>query len=217
MKNNYCEGNNSLIDDSNLNNSIYTCLVTNNIITIDQFKDTLIEDISRMAEGRSVTETAYSLLSLLAQDIVSIKLMDEERENEFNLAEESINTVTKKLQTTKRKRDYLADYYKNYLSVVCVKKNLVFNGSVDDHSKYGKYVYSSKRLRNLGVVDSQHSYVFSCDEPIIIKLDSNLLTDHISLEELLRMKVGGIKKIKLNNELFDIEGLIGIINELYID
>lgn len=204
--------------------------------TIDLLKEAIIDDLNFL-EDKKITSrhNLYSeLLFMLAQDIVILRFMSEERSKELRINELSYDNLCYRDDYLSSKIELYQNYLNSFVAKLAVKKRGLFGFVADDiarDSKYGTHKYSADRLMSMGVLVqiyespdvSEIFFLFLSDSPLLFSVEiyvQNILVSHpvsFRFDDLLKLKKNG-------NSVCDIAGIcsfsvcrfIDLVNSKYI-
>ncbi|ADM12496.1 putative RasGAP domain-containing protein [Encephalitozoon intestinalis ATCC 50506] len=205
--------------------------------TIDQLKESIIDDLNFL-EDKKITSrhNLYSeLLFMLAQDIVILRFMSEERSKELRINEISYDNLCYKDDYLSGKIELYQNYLNSFAAKLAIKRRSLFGfNGVDDiirDSKYGTHKYSAEKLMNMGVLVqiydspdiSEIFFLFLSDTPLLFSVEiyvQNILVSHpvsFRFDDLLKLRKNG-------NNICDIAGIcsfsvcrfIDLVNSKYI-
>ncbi|KMV65328.1 cellular morphogenesis/cytokinesis regulationprotein [Encephalitozoon cuniculi EcunIII-L] len=205
--------------------------------TVDHLKESIIDDLNFL-EDKEITSrhNLYSeLLFMLAQDIVILRFMSEERNKELRINEISYDNLCYRDDYLSSKIELYQNYLNSFVAKLAVKKKSLFGFSgVDDitrDSKYGTHKYSAEKLMGMGVLVqiydspdiSEIFFLFLSDSPLLFSVEiyvQNILVSHpvsFRFDDLLKLKKNG-------NTVCDIAGIcsfsvckfINLVNSKYV-
>lgn len=205
--------------------------------TIDQLKESIIDDLNFL-EDKKITSRhgLYSeLLFMLAQDIVVLRFMSEERSKELRINELSYDNLCYRDEHLSAKIELYQNYLNSFVAKLAAKKRLFFSftdstGNAKD-SRYGTYRYTAERLMSMGVLVqiydspdiSEIFFLFISDAPLLLSVEvyvQNILVSHpvsFRFDDLLKLKKNG-------NSVCDIAGIcsfnvckfVDLVNAKYV-
>ncbi|AFM99270.1 cellular morphogenesis/cytokinesis regulation protein [Encephalitozoon hellem ATCC 50504] len=205
--------------------------------SIDQLKESIIDDLNFL-EDKNVTSrhNLYSeLLFMLAQDIVILRFMSEERSKELRINEISYDNLCYRDDYLSGKIELYQSYLNSFVAKLAIKKRSLFGFSgIDDiarDSKYGTHKYSAEKLMSMGVLVqvydspdiSEIFFLFLSEAPLLFSVEvyvQNILVSHpvsFRFDDLLKLRKNG-------NNICDIAGIcsfsvcrfIDLVNSKYI-
>ncbi|AFN83979.1 putative RasGAP domain-containing protein [Encephalitozoon romaleae SJ-2008] len=205
--------------------------------TIDQLKESIIDDLNFL-EDKNITSrhNLYSeLLFMLAQDIVILRFMSEERSKELRINEISYDNLCYRDDYLSGKIELYQNYLNSFVAKLAIKKRSLFGFSGTDDitrdSKYGTHKYSAEKLMSMGVLVqiydspdiSEIFFLFLSEAPLLFSVEvyvQNILVSHpvsFRFDDLLKLRKNG-------NNICDIAGIcsfsvcrfIDLVNSKYI-
>ena len=199
---------------------------------LSQFKAVLLKDLAYL-ESKDVISSTEDILSMLAQDIITLKLMSEERSAELSLNRRTKCNLEKKIGYLNTKAKAYEEYLHSFAAKLVTKKRRTFFernfAREEKESLYGSYKYSAQRLRAKGVLLKDFSHLgrahfyFLCNDPLVLSVEvfakERLLgSEDVRIDDLLKMRCYGTKATKICGLAdFSVQGLIEFINEKYMD
>lgn len=203
-----------------------------------QFKNMLLEDLSYL-ESKQVISSFDDILSMLAQDIITLKLMSNERSTELALNKKTKANLERKVGYLTAKAKAYEEYLASFASKLVAKKKTGFFGLENDFKRegksslYGTYKYTAGRLKAKGVlvgIKETDSSLFGsvyfyliCNDPLVFQIemfikDRMVGSDSVRIDELLKMKCYGVKTVDVCRLAeFCVEGFIDLINDKYME
>lgn len=205
---------------------------------LSHFKEALLEDLNYL-ESKSVIASIDDVLGMLAQDIVTLKLMSNERSSELMLNRSTKQNLDKKIVHLAAKSKAYEEYLVSFTSKLVTRKKTALFGFEKTFEKEGKdslfgtYRYSATKLRakrvlvgakdaNTAVFDSAYFYLL-CNDPLVFNWemhtrDRMIGSDTVRMDDLLKMRCYGVKAIDICGVArFSVSGLIDMINAKYMD
>ncbi|EPR79320.1 Calponin domain protein [Spraguea lophii 42_110] len=203
-------------------------------LPLDKFKEEIFSLIENMEIATK--ENQYNeILNMLAQDIVTLKILSCQRSRELEINKQTLHNLEKKSLYLEEKTQMYEEYIKSYAEKMTVKKRpSIFTTTVKapgQESKYGTYKLKLRKLTEENIIlkitenitTDKMSFYLSCDIPnefiLTPCLNKRILKDPMTfkLDVLLRMKYKKIETIEYTDiGIFSIEGLISLINSKYI-
>lgn len=189
--------------------------------TIDQLKESIIDDLNFLEDKKITTRhNLYSeLLFMLAQDIVVLRFMSEERSKELRINELSYDNLCYRDEHLSTKIELYQNYLNSFVTKLAVKRKSFFSftdgaGSAAKDSKYGTYRYAAEKLMSMEVLVqvydspdvSEIFFLFISDAPLLFSIEvyvQNILVSHpvsFRFDDLLKLKKNG-------NNVCDIAGI----------
>lgn len=203
--------------------------------SVDQLKESIVDDLNFLEDKRITSRHGlYSeLLFMLAQDIVVLRFMSEERSKELRINELSYDNLCYREEHLSAKIELYLNYLNSFMTKLAAKKKTFFNfadGTRD--SKYGTHKYTADRLMSMGVLaqvfdspdTSEMFFLFISDAPLLFSIEvyvQNILVSHpvsFRFDDLLKLRKNG-------NSICDIAGVcsfnvckfVDLVNAKYVE
>ncbi|KAH9411372.1 ras GTPase-activating-like protein [Ordospora pajunii] len=199
--------------------------------TVEHLKESIIDDLNFL-ENRRITarHNLYSeMLFMLAQDIVVLRFMSDERSKELRINELSYDNLCYRDDYLSNKIELYQNYLESFVTKLAIKKRpfFAFSNSTDEmvrDSKYGTYKYSAERLMSMGVLVQMYEcldvseifLLFLSDSPLLLSVEvyvQNILVSHpvsFRFDDLLKLRKNG-------NTICDIAGICSFSVCRFID
>lgn len=206
--------------------------------SLEELKETLNDDL-KFLESKELVSKAnlYSeILSMLAQDIVLLRFMSQERTRELRTNELTLTNLLSKEEYLDLKTQEYDEYLHAYSSRMASRIKLAYSEdspilTLSKESPYGSYHFTAEDLIDLGILHQIYDvpdnrdvfFILLSDSPLSFSLEvyiNNLLISSpfsFRLEDILLMK-------KKSQEVFDVLGIcsfntnafVKLLNDRYI-
>ncbi|KAF9764163.1 Ras GTPase-activating-like protein IQGAP3 [Nosema granulosis] len=196
---------------------------------INSYKESVVDDLKFLEEKGLVSRSNLyaEVLSMLAQDIVLLRFMSQERSRELRVNQLTLTNLLAREDYLDIKTQEYDDYFKTYSSKMVSKKELVYpeNSPVVKLKKvspYGSYYFTAEDLQGVikeiyDVPDSRDIFfILRSESPLSFALEvyiNNLLISspyNFRLEDILYMK-------KKNQKEFDVLGICSFNTQPFVD
>lgn len=207
------------------------------LTSISRFKKSLMEDLSSLINKKTIA-SFEDVLGMLAQDIITLKLMNNERMLELSLNKKTNINLGKKISYLKNKSKAYEEYLTSFVSKLLIKKkSSIFNLKSEEENEkdslYGTYRYSANRLRSKGVLVSVKeeyedviktiSFYLMCDEPLVFKVEmivgeKSFGMEFLRIDELLKMRCHNVELFNVcGYATFSVSCFVDLINSKYME